>query len=480
MKKESVVRRVLKLPRHAWGHWLGIVGIVLATAFGVLTLGVFLADLAGFHAGPYSGLVTFFLIPAGFVASLALIALGGWLSARRERGHGREVQGLPVIDFNLKNTRRIFLTVAALTIVNLLIVGTATYKGVHYMDSVQFCGKTCHSVMEPEYVAYSRSPHSRVRCVECHIGPGAPWFVKSKISGSYQVISVMFDLYPRPIPVPVHSLRPARETCEQCHWPEKFHGKRMRVHRRYETDEENSRYTTVLMMNIGGISPGTGEHEGIHWHVNPDVRISYYSADKKRMEIPYVLVEDAAGRREEFVISERLTLPEDAELRVMDCIDCHNRPTHIFDDPSWALDEALESGRISPDLPCAKRAILRAVERDYPDKTAAGSGIAEAINDFYEEECVGLEGLTRPRVKEAIAEAVGLYNRNIYPRMKIEWNTYPNHIGHTLFPGCFRCHDDEHASGEGNFIFQDCDLCHTLVAMEEEEPEVLEELDIAP
>jgi MFS family permease len=129
MNKESVVRKILELPRHAWGHWLGIVGIILTTVFGVLTVGVFLAELAGFHAGPYSGLVTFFLVPAGFVGSLVLIAVGGWLSARRQRKHGREGTELPVIDFNLKGTRRIVLTVAVLTIVNLLIVGTATYKG---------------------------------------------------------------------------------------------------------------------------------------------------------------------------------------------------------------------------------------------------------------------------------------------------------------------------------------------------------------
>ena len=92
------------------------------------------------------------------------------------------------------------LFVAIMTAINVPIFAIATYSGTVFMESTQFCGQTCHSVMDPEYTAYQRSPHARVACVECHIGPGAPWFVRSKLSGSYQVLAVTFNLYPRPIP----------------------------------------------------------------------------------------------------------------------------------------------------------------------------------------------------------------------------------------------------------------------------------------
>jgi hypothetical protein len=144
-----------------------------------------------------------------------------------------------------------------------------------------------------------------------------------------------------PIPTPVENLRPARETCEQCHWPAKFSGKKMKVVRRYGEDDASTRLTTVLMMNIGGINPASGKYEGIHRHVSPDVRITYYPKDESRKEIQYVQVEEQGGRREVFVGSKDFVPPKDTPPRVMDCIDCHNRPTHIYEDPSFAVDDAL-------------------------------------------------------------------------------------------------------------------------------------------
>ncbi|MFC2172406.1 NapC/NirT family cytochrome c [Acidobacteriota bacterium] len=474
MKLVGFFQRLIRLPRQAWRHWLGVMGIIFTTTFAVILVVVFLADFIGFHPGPYAGIIIYMIVPTGFVVSLIMIPLGGWFALRKDLKEEPGERRFPVIDLNKRGTLQALTTVIVLTIVNVFIIGTATYKGLHYMDTDQFCGKTCHTVMEPEYTAYSRSPHSRVNCVECHIGPGAPWFVKSKISGSWQVVSVMFNLYPRPVPAPIESLRPARETCEQCHWPAKFHGEQMRIRHRHEVDEENSEVTNVLMMNIGGISPLSEQYEGIHWHVSPQVRIKYYAADDKRMEIPYVLVEDDEGRHEEFLADEDFKLPEHAELRVMDCIDCHNRPTHIYEDPSWAIDEALQAGRIPPGLPYSKKVVLQAIKKEYSDKVKALNGIGEEIRNYYKENGDADAGL----VDRAVEEAQAIYSNNIFPGMNITWGTYPNHIGHTLSAGCFRCHDEVHESKEGNVISQDCDQCHTLIAMEEEDPEILGELGI--
>ena len=132
-----------------------------------------------------------------------------------------------------------------------------------YMDSVTFCGQTCHTVMQPEYTAYQNSPHSHVECVKCHIGPGASWFVKSKLSGVGQVFAVTFNTYPKPIPTPVHNLRPARETCETCHWPQKYGEDRVQVINKFADDETNTITKTVLLMKIGGGNHGIGIH-GTH------------------------------------------------------------------------------------------------------------------------------------------------------------------------------------------------------------------------
>jgi hypothetical protein len=476
----SIFKRILKLPAEAWQHWIGVVGILAATVFGILMAGLYLVELVGFAPGPYSGIFTFMLVPGAFVLSLLLIPLGGWLARRRKRkGAPGEIPRLPIIDLNNRSTMQWVMTVAGLTVVNILLVGTATYKGIYYMDSVSFCGKICHSVMDPEYTAYERSPHSRVKCVDCHIGPGAPWFVKSKISGTYQVISVIFNLYPRPIATPIKDLRPARETCEQCHWPAKFQGKQVRVRNRYETDEKNTRLTNVLVMNIGGINPKAGEYEGIHWHVSPHIRIQYYAADRTRMEIPYVEVERAGETKRVFRSSPKFEPPQGAELRIMDCIDCHNRPTHIFDDPGRAVDAALDAGKIPVALPCAKAAVLDAIKKSYPSRPDAAGGIDDALREFYKTKCTDAkEEVTPERLRAASAAALAIYRENVFPSMKIGWDTYPNNIGHHLFKGCFRCHDDQHENEKGEVIPQDCDLCHTIVAMDEPNPAILQQLNL--
>ena len=114
--------------------------------------------------------------------------------------------------------RNVFLIVL-LTSVNFAVFSMFLYRAYHYMESTQCCGQFCHTVMAPEHTAYENSPHSRVACVECHIGSGADWFVNSKISGARQLIAVATATDPTPIQTPVHGLRPARDTCEECHRP---------------------------------------------------------------------------------------------------------------------------------------------------------------------------------------------------------------------------------------------------------------------
>ena len=275
---------------------LSISGMVLTTISAIVFLVVFFADLFGMHTNPYIGILFFLILPGIFLVGLILIPLGA-LIERRRRAAGKKPSELlwPRVDLNNPHHRRVAVAIFALTIVNIVIVSLAAYRGVEYMDSVQFCGQACHRVMKPEATAHQDGPHARVTCVECHIGSGASWFARSKVSGMRQVVAVTFHTYSRPIPSPVQSLRPARDTCEQCHWPAKFEGDKVRRIVEYGDDEKNTQSVTTLQMHVGGASERVRSAVGIHWHADVANQIDYITTDVKRQVIPYVQVRDRTG-----------------------------------------------------------------------------------------------------------------------------------------------------------------------------------------
>ena len=442
---------------------ISLAGIALTTITAVLFLAVFVAELFGLHANPYLGIVFFIVMPALFICGLLLIPLGMWHKKRRIR------KGLPVrtewprLDLNDPVHRRTVVAVLVLTLANVVIVSLAAYRGAHFMDSPEFCGQVCHEVMEPEFTAYQDGPHSRVACVGCHIGPGAPYLVKSKIDGTRQVIAVLMNSHARPIPAPVHTLRPAREVCEQCHWPEKFHGDKVVVKREYASDETNTETTTTLQVHVGGGSERLGLATGIHWHMNVANEVDYIALDPKRETIGYVRVKDRTGAVREYyadgVTEEQL---QAGERRRMDCVDCHNRPAHQFAfSAEKAIDAALTSGALPRDLPFARREALAALAGPYADRDTAEREIATKLTSFYRS-LPGDLARTRPEeVERAVRATQAAYTKNIFPKMNVTWGTYPNHIGHMESTGCFRCHDESHKTRDGRAISMDCTLCHT-------------------
>jgi hypothetical protein len=455
---------------------ISLLGTALTTASALLIGTLFTLDMVGARVGPYSGIIAFLVLPAVFVVGLLLIPIGIAQQRRRDRraaAGGAAPPAFPVIDLNREETRTRALIFFVLTALNLVILSTATYKGIETMESTEFCGEACHSVMEPQYTAFRNSPHANVGCVDCHIGPGANWFVKSKLSGSWQVVSVNLDLYPRPIPTPVHDLRPARETCEQCHWPEKFVGDRLRVIDRFAEDEANTPGKTVLLMRVGGVQGR--ESEGIHWHVSPGVEIRYL-ASEDRQTIYDVEMRTPGGEVSRFRAAGGAEAPAGAVWRTMDCVDCHNRPSHTFYPPEHEVDRALVERRIAGDLPFVKREGVRLLRASYPSHDEAARGIAAALAQFYQRQYPQVAQQRAEDVEAAAYTLGAIYGRNVFPSMNIGWGTYPNHIGHETAPGCFRCHDDEHATADGRTISQDCETCHTLLAMEEEDPEILRSL----
>ncbi|HON00852.1 MAG TPA: NapC/NirT family cytochrome c [Acidobacteriota bacterium] len=461
-------------------NWLTLFGASIATISGVAIIGFFLLGFFGLADSPYIALMALLILPAFFVLGLLLIPFGLWREKRRTRRSAvqdvveSELAPYPVIDFNQPHTRHLAAVVSVLTVVNVLIISLASYEGVDYMDSTEFCGEVCHTVMEPEYTAYQGSPHSRVRCVECHIGPGAPWFVRSKLSGLGQVVAVTLNTYERPLRSPVENLRPSRDICETCHWPERFSGDRVRIITRYAEDEENTPLYTVLVMHIGG---GRRE-EGIHsWHIRKGRTTYYIPADARRQNIPWVQVTEG-DHTVEFVASDFEPGPGDsAAKREMDCIDCHNRPTHAFRLPGDAMDEAIRFGLIDRTIPYIKK-VGTGILQEVGDVPGDVSEVTARLKEYYE---LNYPELWRQRGEElnnSFAAIAEIYLRNVFPEMSLTWGYHPNNIGHQDFPGCFRCHDGEHSSADDRVITQDCDLCHTILAMEEESPSVLQELGL--
>ena len=456
-----MAREVIRLARNA----ISVVGMALTTISAAVFLVVFLADLLGLHTNPYLGIVFFLILPGIFLLGLALMPLGAWLERRRRaRGRGTTDLRWPRFDLNDPIQRRAAVILFALTMANIVIVSLAAYRGITYMDSPQFCGQVCHTVMKPEFTAYQDSAHSRVACVQCHIGPGASWFARSKVSGLRQVFAVSFQTHSRPIPSPVQSLRPARDTCEQCHWPEKFHGDKIRRVYDYSDDEKNTESVTTLRVHVGGGSERLGIAQGIHWHMNVANEVDYIATDDRREVIPWVRVKDRLGLVREYT-ADGVTPDQLArgERRRMDCMDCHNRPSHAMAvTPERAVNEFIAGGEILKTLPFVRREAVKALKAGYPSQDAAAEGIARALREFYRAQENTTYMSRRQDVEKAVQGTTDVYRRNVFPEMNVQFGTYPNNIGHMDSPGCFRCHDDNHKTKDGQKISQDCDGCHKI------------------
>jgi hypothetical protein len=318
--------------------------------------------------------------------------------------------------------------------------------------------------MKPEFVAHQSAPHAKVACVRCHVAPGAAGFMESKLAGVSRVVAVARNSFERPIPPPLGELVPARDTCEQCHWPEKLHGDVVKRVAEYATDEANTESVTNLKLHVGGGSERLGVATGIHWHMNVANEIEYVATDAKFEAIAYVRLQDRTGAVREYFAPG--TSPEQiaaGRRRRMDCMDCHNRPSHpIAASAGRAVDQSMARDQIPRNLPFIKREAVKVLETGYPSETSAMAEIARALNDFYRGSYPALVSSRAPDIQRAVEGVQSVFRQNVFPEMKVGFGTYVNNLGHIDSPGCFRCHDDEKATKEGRKIGQDCELCHTI------------------
>lgn len=424
---------------------------------------------------PYLGIIFFLILPGLFVLGLAIIPVGVYLRRKKLQKAGQVPAEFPKVDFNDRIFRHGVDIVLVATIVNLLVVSVASYRGAAYMDSPQFCGQSCH-VMHPEYTAYKISAHSHVACVDCHIGSGADAYFEAKVNGTKQLIEVSINRYPTPIPSPVRNLRPARVICEGCHTPAKFVGEKLLVKSSFADDEQNTETQSVLVLHLGGedsLSHLTGIH-GVHLG-----HIEYVATDPDRTTIPWVQKRNADGSDTVFAASAlKGGTPPEGERRVMDCIDCHNRAAHTFVTAEEAINRAMADGSVSPSLPWVHKEGLALLKANYSSEEDARAQIPAQLAAFYQSSHPEIMATKAGVVKAAGEELAALYSQNVFPYMKVTWGTHPNHIGHMSYPGCFRCHDGDHSAKNGTAITQDCAACHNLLAVDESKPKVLADLGI--
>lgn len=445
---------------------IGKIGVALTTSSFFTFILLEVARMAGLLTNAYIGLITYLLLPTLFVAGLILIPISWRLRKKQTGKTTRELLSEQFDDSDIKGGllgSRLFLSVGVFTVINIVFLIGASSRMLTFMDGPRFCGTACHTVMNPEWVTYQQSPHARVPCVDCHVGEGVDALVDSKLNGMWQMVSVTFDLLERPIPTPVHQLRPARETCEKCHWPDKFYGSRLKTITHFDSDEQSTRKFTTLNLKIdAGTSAGKA---GIHWHVAEENIVRYASVEDEREEMIWIEVRQPDGSFKKYT-NKRLDNIDATHdnIRVFDCVDCHNRATHIYEYPSEAIDRRMAAEKIDPSLPYIKREALKAVSAHYVDTAAAREGIANSISGFYRREYPNIAGSKFDAIDKSIEAVQAVYARNIHPYMNITWGSYPSFLGHKNNSGCFRCHNENMVDEAGQPVPADCAMCHSILA----------------
>jgi len=469
--RENWVRPLLFLGNNP----ISLIGGALTTASALILIGFWVVDVVARSgpASPYVGIVIDLCLPGLFVLGLVLIPIGIWLRRRRLKAASQLPSEYPKVDFGNPAFRHGVDFVVVATFINFVIVGTASYRGVAYMDTPNFCGQACH-VMQPEWAAYNVSQHhTHVACTECHIAAGAAGFVDAKVNGTKQLSQVVFNSYPRPI-MPDNRVPAAAKTCLHCHNPQRNIGDKLLVSASYGDDEKNSITHSLVLVHVGGRDM-QGRLSGIHGaHLG---RVEYIATDTTNRTIPWVAKENPDGSMTEYLSSDAKA-PVQGQKRLMDCLDCHNRTAHSFDTPEEAINRAMAAGSPDAALPFAHKEGLALIKETYASQSDAESKITSGLEDFYRTQHPEAWSQQRAKIDQAAKTLVAIYRANVFPSMKITWGTHPNNLGHNDYPGCFRCHDGSHNAKNGNSINNDCSVCHNLLAVDEANPKQLADLGL--
>lgn len=445
-------------------NWITYFGVWLAFFVFLIEVFLFIIDFFAHGHNLYLGLLTYLILPPFLIIGLMLIPAGALIKRVRIRRGLTEMEPKPlVINPSIPTHRNAIFVFMTVTFILVAMSLVGAYKAFHYTESVKFCGVLCHKVMSPEFTTYSKSPHGRVKCVECHIGAGADWYLRSKISGSRQVLKVLSNTYEKPIQTPVHDLRPAEETCKQCHFPGKYFSTVDLRRSYFASTPDNARSELRILLNVGA---GEKQGAGVHAHMNLDNEIYYAAEDKGRQKITWVKSIDKKGRETIYTVpgsKYEKEPPLPAAIRHMDCIDCHNRPTHQFLAPMRLVNESLADGSLDVSLPSIKNQAMELLSKNYPSQKEGVNSIRKELVDFYRSRHPEVSAAKSESIERSADRLAELYFKNMFPEMKVRWDTHPDNIGHLVSDGCFRCHDGGHQSAEGKVISRDCKSCHTIV-----------------
>lgn len=453
---------------------ISLIGGAITTASALVMFTYWVISLVGSSgaSNPYLGIIFDFLLPALFVFGLVLIAFGAFLKRAKLRRTKQVPSIFPDVNIGNAQIRKAVEFVAILTFINFLVIGTASFKAVGYMDQPDFCGAACHC-MKPEWVAYHNAPfHRNVACVDCHIAPGLVGYAQAKANGTLELVEVLFDCYTRPI-LPGDKIPPSTVTCERCHSPSHYYGDQMVVNNTYGDDVNNTISHTVLVMHVGGEN-AAGTFTGIHG-AHFKNKIEYISTDSLNQTIPWVEVIHENGTKTVYA-TPGFKRTADQKLHVMGCIDCHSRAAHSFYTPEQAMDRAMGSGLLPTSLPFLHQQGMTLIQATYASQQEAGQKIPALLDAYYKQTYPAVWSANRQQITAAGKQLVAIYDQNVFPFMKVTWGTYPNNIGHFDSPGCFRCHDGSHVEKSGVALTNDCTVCHNVVAMSDPKPQALTDL----
>ncbi len=356
---------------------------------------------------------------------------------------------------------RQILLIGGAFIVGFVILAVIGIQVWEYSNSLGFCTNACHDVHPEEPTSYQDFYHASVKCTECHMGRvGTLEALALKATHFRHLPAVLFENYERPLES--ETMRPASESCERCHWPPAFHGDTVVEIDRYQPDEENSGRRIFLILKTGAGERQEGMGYGIHWHItNP---VEYIASDEHKQEVRWVRTTLPDGRTVEYNDVTNPLSPEEiaeSEKRVMDCVDCHNRMGHPFPSPEDLVDEALAEGRLDLDLPYAKKEMYDLLNADYASREEA-LGAVGPVRAQYEAEHPDIAASMADQIEEADQLAQELLERLVFDEPGVTWRSFPDNGKHKDFAGCFRCHDGNHLTSDGESIRLHCNICHSI------------------
>ncbi len=460
--------------RHHWPtsvyyNYYTLSGVALALLCALLIAGLFTVNLFADTPIAYLG-VSYVLLAVTGAVGIAGAALGIAIGARRWRLGIRPAPPLLFrLNLSLPRHRLVALGILAGTM-GIMIAGVGgSYKGITYLESDEFCGGACHTVMGPQAIAHENSPHAKVECVDCHVGGGAGAFAEAKLAGSRRLWAALTDSYSRPITGVGHQLRPVREMCENCHESSRWIGFKERTFNYFSAVEDNAPRSLRMLVKVGGTKPGSTRGQGIHYHMSSERKLEFAAEDESLDDIAWVQVTEPDGEvrtyRKRSLDDETLAQLERYE---MDCIDCHSRPAHQFNSATDIMNELLGDGRLTPKLPYIKKVGTQLLEAEYETQGEGIEAIAAGLTDFYRAEYPDTLQDSQEWIAGAVDELQTEYRKNFFPEMGVRWDVYRQRIGHRDSNGCFRCHNDTLATPDGRTIFSTCTRCHVILTQSDD------------